>query len=267
MYSLFNVKWVFLVALFIFEVGSLICGVSPNSIALILGRAIAGFGSGGIFSGAIITIGETVVLERRPIFFALVGGMYGIASVAGPLMGGAFTDRVTWRWCFYINLPLGGITAVGLLTLLRLKQKPEAGLSWSALIKKLDVVGTTIFIGAIVCALLALQWGGSTYAWSDGRIIALFVLFGAFLIAFVAIEIYLKENALVPPRIASQRTIAFACLFGALIGGSFFIFVYYVPIWVCRLNSIPLAHAYNRSSKPSRESALSLLASTRSRSF
>jgi hypothetical protein len=85
-YSLFSVKWIFLVALFIFEVGSLVCGVAPSSTALIVGRAVAGLGSSGIFSGALITIARTVPLEKRPILFGLIGGMYGISSVAGPLV-------------------------------------------------------------------------------------------------------------------------------------------------------------------------------------
>ena len=90
-YSFFSIKWVFLVALAIFELGSLICGVAPNSIALIVGRAIAGVGSAGLFSGALIIVAYTVPLDKRPIYTGLIGGMYGIASVIGPLMGGAFT--------------------------------------------------------------------------------------------------------------------------------------------------------------------------------
>lgn len=234
-YSLFDIKWVFLGGLFIFEVGSLICAVAPTSMALIIGRAIAGLGSGGIFSGALITIAKTVPLDRRPIYFSFIGGMYGIASVAGPLMGGAFTDNIhlTWRWCFYINLPIGGCAAVGLLVFLKLKERPAYRYeTTTSIIKKLDLGGTTLFVAGIICVLLALQWGGVKYAWSDARIIALFVLFGVLLIAFIGLQIVLKENALLPIRIITQRTMASACLFSACIGGSFFIFVYYVPIWV-----------------------------------
>jgi MFS family permease len=86
LYSLFRVKWVFLAGLFIFEVGSLICGVAPNSIALICGRAIAGIGSSGLFTGAMMVIAHTIPLSKRPAFMGMTAGVYGIASIVGPLV-------------------------------------------------------------------------------------------------------------------------------------------------------------------------------------
>lgn len=99
LYSYLNIKWVFLTAVGIFELGSLICGVAPNSTALIIGRAIAGAGAAGLMSGALIILAFTVPLHKRPAYTGGIAAMYGIASVAGPLLGGVFTDKVTWRWC------------------------------------------------------------------------------------------------------------------------------------------------------------------------
>ena len=99
LYVLFNVKWVLLSALFIFEVGSLVCAVAPSSTALIVGRAIAGLGSAGIFTGAFVVVAHTVVLEKRPAYLGIIGGMYGVASVAGPLVRLASFEQscVSWR--------------------------------------------------------------------------------------------------------------------------------------------------------------------------
>lgn len=94
LYTFYSIKWVYLIALFIFELGSFICGMTPTSIGLIMGRAIAGLGGAGLFSGSILIVTQTVPLHRRPLYTGMVGAMFGVASVAGPLMGGALTDRV-----------------------------------------------------------------------------------------------------------------------------------------------------------------------------
>ena len=93
-YSLFSVKWVFLVALFIFEIGSLLCGVAPNSIVLMVGRGIAGLGSAGIFIGALVTIAHMVALEKRAALLGAIGGVYGVSSVVGPLVSFLRTSRL-----------------------------------------------------------------------------------------------------------------------------------------------------------------------------
>jgi MFS family permease len=102
-YTFFSIKLIYLIAIFIFELGSLICAVAQNSVTLIVGRAVAGVGSAAVFSGALIILAYSVPLEKRPIYSGMIGSMYGIASVSGPLLGGVFTDKVSWRWCFYIK--------------------------------------------------------------------------------------------------------------------------------------------------------------------
>ncbi|KAJ7485597.1 DHA14-like major facilitator [Mycena latifolia] len=232
-YSSLSIKWVFVAAISVFELGSLICGVAPSSKALIIGRAIAGLGSAGIFSGAFIITANTVPLRSRALYTSLIGIMYGIASVAGPLMGGAFTDKVTWRWCFYINLPIGAVTLVVIILFFK---APGSSVKMESMplidrIQQFDPLGTVTFVPAIVCLLLALQWGGSKYPWDDGRIIALFILFGVLLSGFIAIQIWKQDLATVPPRIIKQRSIMTGAWFALCLGASFYTVVYFLPIW------------------------------------
>ncbi|CEO58354.1 hypothetical protein PMG11_03084 [Penicillium brasilianum] len=229
-YTFYSTKTIFLLAILVFEVGSALCGGAPNSKAFIVGRAIAGIGSAGIFSGATVIIAQIVPLAKRPIYVGLMGSTFGFSSIVGPLMGGAFTDNVTWRWCFYINLPIGGFTLAMLFFFLRVPHTPQP-CSWKRQILRLDPLGSFLFLPSVICFLLALQWGGTTYAWNSGRIIALFVLSGVLMIAFVIVQIWLKKDATVPPHIFNQRSIISGVVFALCVGGGLISMLYTLPLW------------------------------------
>ncbi|KAE8139232.1 major facilitator superfamily domain-containing protein [Aspergillus pseudotamarii] len=231
-YKIFSVKWGFLIAVLIFEIGSLICAVAPSSTVLIVGRAVAGIGVAGIFSGALVIISMTVPLPKRPLVFGMFGMVWGIASIAGPLLGGAFTDGVSWRWCFYINLPIGGLSIAVIIFILRVPKKSEfSGTPILDRIKQLDLIGASLLIPAIVCLLLALQWGGNKYPWNSSRVIGLFVGFGLMIIIFTFSQIKLGDRATLPPGILKRRSVLSATMFALFFGGAFFLLVYYVPIF------------------------------------
>ncbi|KAI1370172.1 MFS general substrate transporter [Hypoxylon crocopeplum] len=230
-YSFLNVKATFLSAVVLFEVGSAVCGAAPNSIAFVIGRAIAGLGAGGIQSGVFVIIVYAVPLSRRPLYQGLFGAVYGISSVLGPLVGGAFTTNATWRWCFYINLPLGGIVLVFVFFLLRVPSESNTMDTVTHKLQQLDAEGLIALIPGVISLCLALQWGGFTYNWSDGRIIALLVLAFVLLIIFVLIQIWKPERATVPPHIFVQRSIFSGFFVSCCLGSHQTLLLYYLPIW------------------------------------
>ncbi|KAL2689937.1 hypothetical protein Neosp_004002 [[Neocosmospora] mangrovei] len=229
-YTFYSTKIIFIAAVVIFEVGSALCGAAPNSTAFIIGRAIAGMGSAGIFSGSSVILTQILPLEKRPMYIGMMGSIFGVASIVGPLMGGAFTDNVTWRWCFYINLPIGGAVLAVLFLFLHVPQVTNTETLKRQFIR-MDPIGTVLFLPGIVCLILALQWGGASYPWSDGRIIALFVVAGVLLLAFIGVQIWRQEDATTPPRIVSQRSVACGIVYAMCIGGGMISLLYTLPIW------------------------------------
>ena len=230
-YQTFSVKYTYLTAIFLFELGSAVCGAAPSSKALIVGRAIAGCGTAGIFSGALIILSRMLPLEKRAPAMGGFAASFGISSVCGPLMGGAFTEsHLTWRWCFYINLPIGAVV-MGVVFLFVNIKNTRQGLTFKQKIQNLDPFGASILLPAVVSLLLALQWGGSKYPWSNGRVIGCFVVFGVLIIAFVASQFYLGEQGTIPPRIIKKRSMWAAALVAVFFAGFFFQMVTYIPIY------------------------------------
>lgn len=230
LYTIFPIKWVYIIALAVFEVGSLICGLAPNSLGLIFGRAIAGLGSAGTFSGAVTIISLNMPLQERPLYTSLITGIFGISSVAGPLMGGAFTEYLTWRWCFYINLPIAGVAALIIFAFLDGRKPIEETIGAKDLISQLDLVGLLFFCLAIICLLLVLALGGTKYSWGDRRVIGLIVAFVGLLSIFVVMQWWQQEKATIPPQLAKKRDIWGSSIFIFCISGAMMVPTYYVSL-------------------------------------
>lgn len=232
-YKYYPAKPLFLSGIIIFEIGSAVCGAAPNSTTFIIGRAILGLGASGMFSGVMVIMFLTIPLRQRPIYQGAFGAVFAIASVIGPLVGGVLTDKVTWRWCFYINLPVGAISVIVTVFILHVHDQkletPAAG--WMGKVKQLDPIGNLVFFPGIICLVLALQWGGTKYSWSNARIIVLLVLFAVLCSVFIAIQIWKQESGTVPPRIVKQRSIAASTFFTFFNGSGMMVMVYYLPIY------------------------------------
>ncbi|KAJ7927821.1 ABC transporter [Mycena leptocephala] len=248
---IFPAKWVMVTAIIIFEVGSLLCGVSQNVDQLIAGRTVSGVGAAGIcesvsfyltyLTGILSVIAmlqivsQVTRLEDRPRLFGLFGASFGMSSIIGPLIGGAFTDHITWRWCFFINLPIGGVSLTAVTFFL--KAAPPLGSdptkrSWADImgqVARMDFVGAILVAASVTNVVLALQWGGNTKAWNDRAVIICFVLSGVLAIVFIAWELYLGERAMTPMAILHSGYAILAYCF--LTRFSFLLFSYYIPIF------------------------------------
>jgi MFS family permease len=221
LYKYMPIEVWYLIGILIFELGSIVCAVAKNPSTLIVGRAIQGVGGSGVTVGLFSIVGLATPPAKRPQYLGMVGAMYAIAAVMGPLLGGAFTERLTWRWvglsgylcmqqppiltasqCFWINLPVGGIAAI--VTFFSFKPNQAAkpvDATWKEKILQLDLVGASLMIALLTCYILALQSGGQTHPWKSSLVIGLFLGFVSLLAAFVAWELWQKEYAMIVPRI------------------------------------------------------------------
>ncbi|KAM0273222.1 hypothetical protein ACHAQH_008390 [Verticillium albo-atrum] len=238
-YKYFPLKWTFLAAIFVFEVGSLVCGAAPTSTALIIGRAIAGLGAAGLGTGAYTIIAFAAPPAKRATYTGFVGVSYGVASVLGPLLGGLFSDHSTWRWCFYMNLPVG---AFSVLIILFFFHAPDAAkpveATWREKMLQMDPIGVALVMAAIICYILCLQYAGQTEAWNSSTVIGLLVGFILLYAAFAVWEYFQGERAMLVPRLLKIRPVGVSCAYTFFFSGSYFLIIYYLPIYFQSVNGV-----------------------------
>ncbi|KAJ5272899.1 hypothetical protein N7478_008024 [Penicillium angulare] len=236
-YSHFNIRWSFLVFFFIFEVGSAICGAATSSSMFIVGRAIAGAGSSGIGNGALTIISAVLPLQKQAGFLGINLGIGQLGIALGPIIGGAFTQRVSWRWCFYINLPIGGALAI-LLFLFKIpepttKRPPREVLGTA--VRSLDLPGFMLISPAAVMFLLALQYGGTIHPWNSATVIGLIVGAAATFLVFLIWEYKQGDGAMVPFSMLRKRTVWAAggnlfFLLGAILVAEYYLAIFFQTV-------------------------------------
>jgi len=216
--DIFGRRPVMIFALVLFASTSAICGAAQNIKMLITARGFQGIAGGGILGMTNIIIADIVPLRQRSMYMGVVGAVFAFTSVIGPLIGGLFTEYISWRWAFYINVPIGVIAVIVIALFVNIPTPPETFLEKFL---KIDFLGTFLLVVSVVSLLLGLSWGGSKYSWSSLTIILLFVGFSIGFIIYLLVEWKVAKEPLTPFQIFKNRNVGLSCLISFTLGIAF----------------------------------------------
>jgi EmrB/QacA subfamily drug resistance transporter len=221
--DMFGRKPVFLAAILIFLAGSMLAGLSQTMVQLIGFRALQGVGAGGLMVGAQAIIADIVPPRERGRYMGLIGTVFAVASVAGPLLGGFFVDNLSWRWVFYINLPIGALAVAIVIFKLHLHTPTTR--------HRIDFLGAGLLSGGVGALILLTTWGGNQYPWGSPTIVGLGIAGVALLAAFVWQE-RRAEEPIVPLTLFRSRTFVLSNAMGFTIGMAMFGSIIFIPLFL-----------------------------------
>ncbi len=225
--DLFGRKYVFMVSIVIFLVGSVLCGQSRNMEELIIFRAVQGLGGGGLMVLAMAVIADVVPPRDRGRYQGIIGAVFGVSSVVGPLLGGFLVDNLNWRWVFYVNLPVAAV-ALAVITVALKAHHPETRPS-------IDYLGTFLLAAASTCLVLITSLGGSTWAWNSVEVWGCGIAAVLLIIAFIMVEQRVEEPVL-PLRLFRNSVFSICCGMGFVIGLCMFGSLSYIPLYMQVVN-------------------------------
>ncbi|KAG0004369.1 hypothetical protein BGZ79_009513 [Entomortierella chlamydospora] len=226
--DIFGRKNTIVLAIFFFLIGSFICGIAPNITALVIGRGIAGLGAGGMISLTMIIISDVVSLRDRGKYQGIIGAMFGISSVVGPLLGGVLAEKSSWRWAFYLNLPLGVVSTIAMVFILKL---PAVTGTHREKLMRVDFLGSFTIVIGVICVLLSTNWGGNEYGWGSAQVVAPYCVGALFLAAFLYAEAFIAVEPILPFRLFRNQSVCATFATSFFIGGSFMGTVFYCPLY------------------------------------
>ena len=210
-------------AIVIFLIGSALAGAAQSMSWLIVTRGIQGLGGGGLMVLAIAVIADVIPPRERGRYTGLFGGVFAVSSIAGPLLGGFFVDSLSWRWIFYINLPLG---ILAMFVIAAALQVPRRRVEHS-----IDVLGAALMVSGVTLLLLVVEWGGNRYDWNSPTILVMGALSIGLLVAFVRVELRSREP-LVPMSLFANRIFSTTSILGFILGLAMFGAIVFVPLYL-----------------------------------
>jgi EmrB/QacA subfamily drug resistance transporter len=220
--DLFGRKKIFQTAIVIFLVGSMLCGISQTMDELVFARGLQGIGAGGLISLVLAIVGDIIPPRERGKYMGYIMSMFGLASVAGPLVGGFLTDSLSWRWVFFVNLPLGAVALFAVATRLHLPVHKKE--------HKIDYLGASLLAASSICLILVTVLGGHNYAWASSQIIGLIIATIVLAVAFVGWEIRAAEPIL-PMRLFRNDIFSVSVILSLLAGIAMFASILYIPLY------------------------------------
>ncbi|KAL8837989.1 MAG: hypothetical protein Q9176_005337 [Flavoplaca citrina] len=228
--NVFGRRYPLIFATAIFTFGSGICGGANNIAMMIAGRALQGIGAGGVNVLIEIVVCDMVPLRERGNYLAIIFGLIALGTALGPVFGGLIVQHSSWRWCFYLNLPIGGAALVMLVACLQVNWEKETSVRTK--LRRIDWIGNTLFVASVVAVLIALSWAGTVYAWSTFRIIVPLVLgfVGFTIFLFYERSTFCKEPTM-PVHLFTNRTSLVAFMLTFLHSVVTIWALYFLPIY------------------------------------